>query len=265
MDILTHTLSGMAAGGCLALYAKKGWKEMTGIFLLSGFGSALPDIDTISLWPGFDDTLGKLFALDQPGKDIYSAKLWYSHHGFMHSLTAALLFMLLAGFIFYLLLRKKKVLSAVAITKSFYNYRFLLAGFFFGFCIHLSEDMVTPAGSWGGVRLFFPLDTYIGGTGDIWWWNNYDVLLVVSAVLVINLFLLTFSAIGKMNMRKMGLIIFAIGCITSMIQIKTRNFNFNNKVFDRCEGKSKTIQKEILGEKIYNVMERFDKAWIIYL
>ncbi len=263
MDILTHTLSGVAVGSCLSLFAKKEWKETAGILLFSGFGGALPDIDAISLWSKFDGTIGKLFSLDHPGKAIYSAKFWYSHHGFMHSLMAALLFTLFIGLVFYLFSRKKRG-PTVHVAKSFFSNRFILAGFFLGFCIHLFEDMVTPAGSWGGVRLFFPLDTYIGGTGDIWWWNNYDIFLIVLIVLVINLLLLGYSVIRKVNKGKIGLIVFTIGCLAVTIQIKTRDFNFNRKGFEQCESKSKAVQKEILGERIYTIMERFDKAWIIY-
>jgi hypothetical protein len=47
--------------------------------------------------------------------------------------------------------------------------------------------MPTPASTWGGVNFFWPFKTYIGGTGHIWWWNNYDIFLIVVAVIIINL------------------------------------------------------------------------------
>lgn len=263
MDILTHTLSGVAVGSCLALYAKGNRKKTMGILFFSGLGGALPDMDAISLWSRFDSTIGRLFQLSHPGKDIYSEKFWYSHHGFMHSLLAAISIAIVIGIALFLIsrIRQKKKISFLQSVK---NNRLLLCGFMGGFIIHLLEDMVTPGGSWGGVRLFFPFETYIGGTGDIWWWNNYDVFLIVLTVLVANLILLLFSYFKKASFGKAGIIIFAIGFIAATIQIKTRDYNFNGKPFQACEDKSKAIQQKLLGKTLYNTMADFDHWLIIY-
>jgi len=263
MDILTHTLSGVALGSCLALFSKKGWKNKMNILAFSGLGGALPDVDAISLWSKFDGSMGRLFGLSHAGKDIYSGKLWYSHHGFMHSLLSALCFTIVIGLILYLIRRIRKNKTA-GLTGSFRGNALLLSGFFLGYIVHLFQDMVTPAGSWGGVRLFFPSTIYIGGTGDIWWWNNYDIFLIVVAVLVINLILLIYSGKGNGKIVKTSIMVLTIGCILSVLQIKSRDYNFNKKEYQLCEDKSKEIQKGILGNKIYTRMERFDRSLKIY-
>ncbi|MDH6304872.1 inner membrane protein [Parabacteroides sp. PF5-5] len=244
MDVFTHTLSGVAVGGCLSLYAGS-WKEKGATLCLSALGSALPDIDAISLWSGFDATIGRIFNLAHPGKDIYSAKLWYSHHGFMHSLLAALAIAFILGLIF----RKKWLLPL---------------GFFFGFVIHLLEDMITPAGSWGGVRLFFPSETYIGGTGNIWWWNNYDIFLVISFVSLIILALQLFLRFDRKNVRRIGTITFFIGFLIVTLLVETRTYNFNGKPYQTCEDKSKEIQQKRLPRSLYRAMESLDKALPFY-
>lgn len=244
----------MAAGSCFALYARNR-KEKAGIVLLSGLGGALPDIDAISLWSRFDPTVGRWFALSQPGKVIYSETYWYSHHGFMHSLVAALVFACIIGVIMFLLAKKK--------PDGKYN-KLLLGGFTAGFIMHLLGDMVTPAGSWGGIRLFFPSSVYVGGTGNVWWWNNYDVFLITTGVLFVNLILLALSSSTKDSLRKAGLFVFIIGFVAATVQIKTRPFDFNRKSFEACEERSKTIQQDILGTKLYGMMARFDRWLIIY-
>ncbi len=258
MDIITHTLSGMAAGSCLAFYSKNGWKEKAGIILLSGLGSAIPDIDTISMWSGFNATFGKLFHLPHSGRAIYSSKLlWYSHHGFMHSLAGGVLFTFILALILYIIMRGKK--KKVALWSDlFVKKRLLLLGFLFGFILHAIEDMFTPAGSWGGVRIFFPSTVYIGGTGNIWWWNNYDVFLLFTFVLATNLLLLLFGHLFKKDFRRWGTGLFIAGLIVVAVQIKTRGFDFNAPPHETCEAKSKQIQRELLGETLYRKMERFD-------
>ena len=51
---------------------------------------------------------------------------------------------------------------------------------------------------WNGVNFFWPSKYYIGGTGDIWWWNNYDIFLIVLSVVLTNtVILLSAPLIGK--------------------------------------------------------------------
>jgi len=255
LDILTHTLSGIAVGTCLAIYARGGWKEKTGILFFSGLGGAMPDIDAISLWSKFDGTVGSWLNLSQPGNKIYSGAHWYSHHGFMHSLVAAVGFTVIIGFIFYLFSRKR-----IPFIQSLQKVKLILSGFILGYLIHLLQDMITPGGPWKGIRFFFPGKGYVGGTGDIWWWNNYDIFLIVLAVLCINMLLLFLSSFIKKHLSKISLCVLALGFIIATIQIRTRDFNFNEKPYIICEEKSKNLQKIILGTKLYERMERFDNS-----
>ncbi len=97
MDILSHSLSGVAFGTVIASFTDKGFKRKAGVVLLSGFGGALPDIDAISLWSKFDTTIGHFFGLAHSGNEIYFSKFWYSHHGAMHSLLVAGIVTLIIG------------------------------------------------------------------------------------------------------------------------------------------------------------------------
>lgn len=261
MDIFTHTLSGLAAGSCLVFCAKRGWREKGGIFLLSALGGALPDIDAISLWSRFDGTIGKLLGLSHPGKVIYSEKFWYSHHGFMHSLTAAVLFTFFLSLLFYFFTPKKEK-NKLSPGKRFFRNGWMLLGFICGYLIHLLEDMVTPGGPWGGIRLLFPSEIYLGGTGDIWWWNNYDLFLIVCFVLILNLIFLFISNFRKINI-KIPLLIFLTGCLFMVIQIKTRGYDFNSRSSTTSEKESRRIQRELLGDPLYTPMEQLDRKLII--
>lgn len=123
MDILIHAFSGLAVGTVVSSFADVGCKERAGIILLSGGAAAMPDIDAVSLWSQFDSTIGPFFNLTEPGKKIYSAQYWYSHHGLMHSAAAALMWTILLS-LFGLLIRTKGKLSdkkAVLLAPSPHN------------------------------------------------------------------------------------------------------------------------------------------------
>ncbi|MBK7637485.1 MAG: metal-dependent hydrolase [Saprospiraceae bacterium] len=81
MDIITHTLSGALVGATVSSFTDNTRLKIWSI-LAGTLGGCLPDIDAISLWSGFDDTIVKWFHLDHAGQDIYFSKFWYSHHGF---------------------------------------------------------------------------------------------------------------------------------------------------------------------------------------
>ncbi|MDP8098397.1 metal-dependent hydrolase [Pasteurella atlantica] len=255
MDILTHTLSGIAVGTVVSSFSPKGFKHKTGIVLLSGLAGALPDFDVISLWSQFDSTIGAFFNLPVSGKVIYSAKYWYSHHAFMHSAMAALLFAVIVGLLNTLF---------GSLNKS----KFLMVSFFCAFLMHLFEDMPTPASTWGGVNFFFPSNNYIGGIGDIWWWNNYDIFLIVLSIVILNLLFTFIQNFIRFDLRKVTTSIFIIGFACVIFQVKTRDVSFAysgySKNYAQFEQKSKQIQKELLGERLFNLMERFDNQLKIY-
>ena len=225
-------------------------------------------MDAISLWSGFDTTIGNFFNLSVSGKEIYSGKYWFSHHAFLHSVFAGILIAGLLGLISYMIDSKFKGLKYKNFLESLNKKRILLIGFFLGFIIHLIEDMPTPASAWGGVNFFWPSKSYTGGTGDIWWWNNYDIFLIVVAVIVANLILHIIQRFIHFDLRKITVGVFIIGLSLAIIQIKTRNFDFSYTGhatrYQEFEDKSKQLQKEILGDKLYLLMEKFDNKLKIY-
>lgn len=141
-------------------------------------------------------------------------------------------------------------------------------GFILGFLIHLIEDMPTPASSWGGVAFLWPLELYIGGSGDIWWWNNYDIFLIVISVIVLNIMLSVIKRFVRFDLKKFTTLVFLIGFIMAIIQVKSRDCDFaysgHTTNYQELENESKRIQKDILGDKLYGIMESFDNKLRIY-
>lgn len=267
MDILTHTLSGIAVGTVIASFSKRGFREKIGLIAIAGFGGAFPDFDAISLWSKFDNTIGRLFGLHNSGKEIYFSKFWYSHHGFLHSLFAGFFIAILILLLISLIRTSRKNFSLFKLFISSKHYRLFFISFILGFTIYLFEDMSTPASVWGGVNLLWPMKSYIGGSGDLWWWNNYDLFLIVSGIVLLNVLLLFISGILKINSKKLTTSIFIVGLTLALVQVKTRRFDFNytghTPKYQEYEQKSKAIQKEILGVTVYNLMLEFDNKMSI--
>lgn len=258
MDILSHTLSGVAVSTAILPFCKCGFKGKAGIVLLGGFGGLLPDFDVISLWSKFDGTIGRLFGLELSGKEIYFSKLWYSHHGFLHSIVAAILLTGIIGVLILFLSRNRSFKTFISARTS----QLILMAFFLGFFFHLLEDMPTPASVWGGVRLWFPSMEYIGGSGKIWWWNNYDIFLIIVTVIVLNIIILSFPVIRRKTTPVFPALVFLAGFIFALVQINSRSVDFaytgHTPNYYDYEIKSKQIQKEILGENLYNLMVKID-------
>lgn len=256
MDILTHTITGFAVGTVLAGFSGK--KNNANIILLSGLGGAFPDIDAISMWSRFDGTFGSLFGLGHTGKEIYVSKFWYSHHAFFHSLLSAFLLAIIIGIICWI----SQIKRNPSILKYFEANKLMLLSFISGYSFHLLEDMPTPIGAWKGVAFLWPYSGYIGGTGQIWWWNNYDIFLIVLIILSLNLIILCLKGRFLKLSKYLPLSLFVFGFGLSVHQINKRPFNFNyighgNK-YEYLELKSKQVQKEILGIRVYSIMESFD-------
>lgn len=265
MDLISHTLTGIAVGTVAATVSKEHWKTKMSIILIGGFGGALPDFDALSLWSKFDTTIGRFLHLPYTGNQIYFGKLWYSHHGAFHSILAPILLsiFLFLGIAFFHKYRSREVVRTHFTT----NYLKYLA-FILGFIFHLLEDMPTPASVWGGVNLFFPSSNYIGGFGKIWWWNNYDLVLIIVAVIVLNLGL-NFIKNHSRNIRVLlSVATISLGIIIALYQINTRPIDFSYKGhtldYDKFEKQSKEIQKEILGDKLYKIMEKIDNKIPLY-
>lgn len=264
MDILTHITSGIAFGTVAAGFSKGSFKDNAILLALGGIGAALPDLDAISLWSKFDSTLGSFFGLEHPGRFIYSATFWYSHHGFLHSLVAGLLWGCLLGLGLYLIKNHFWNLSVNGLFKSVKAKRWWLISFMAGYFLHLLEDLPTPGGSWHGINLLWPSSAYTGGTGQIWWWNNYDLFLIVLGIILLNLLLLLLCKLIKIQAGKLTVLIFLAGFMAITIQISTRHFNFNYtgpvNHYREYEAKSKQIQKEILGEQLFRWMTTLDNT-----
>ncbi len=262
MDILTHTLSGIAIATVVTSFSGKNFRNKLGVIAIAGFGAALPDFDAISLWSKFDLTIGKLVGLENSGKTIYFSKFWYSHHGFLHSFLAGLLIASTFILILSTIKSRKRKPLLVSLLDTIKSYKEYLISFILGFTIHLVEDMPTPGCVWGGVNFFWPSNSYLGGTGNIWWWNNYDIFLIVIAVIILNVLLQSTEKLFTFNTRKITTIVFILGLTFSVFQIKTREFDFNYKGhtprYEEFEKKSKELQKQILGDKIYSLMNKFD-------
>lgn len=263
MDILTHTLTGVAAGTVAAAFARNSAREKAGILLLGALGGALPDLDAISLWTHFDSTIGAIFNLSRTGHEIYFSKLWYGHHGFMHSLAAAFLFTLIIGLALHALRHIPGRAEQLHFSKSLAVYRRHLAGFSAGYILALLQDMPTPSGVWGGIHFLWPAGFYTGGTGTIWWWNNYDLFLIVVIVVLLNLLLLLRPQRGKLKTPYFSAAIMLAGAALFLLQIHSREINFNYREYRpnpvNLEQKSLQIQREILGEELYQTLRYWDK------
>jgi inner membrane protein len=261
MDILIHSLSGIAVSTVfIPFFNRKGIKK-TGLLAAGAFGGAFPDIDAISLWSHFDGIFGKLLNLSHTGRDIYFSKLWYSHHGFFHSFGGILLSGIVIALLFHLILFIRKKTwpdKSLLFTTIIY-----VSVFFAGASTHLFEDMVTPSGPWGGVRLFWPSKVYFGGMGLIWWWNNYDIFLVVTGIIFLNSITIILKLSATKISKYLPILIFSIGIAVALNQIGTRKYHYNyfgfTTNYKELETKSKQDQQEIFSVPVYNFMSDLDQ------
>ena len=262
MDLLTHTLSGIGIATVLASFANKDVQKK-GIILLCGcLGGALPDIDAISLWSRFDTTIGKFLRLPHRGRDIYFSNYWYSHRNFTHSLLGGVIMTLITVLCAYL------IVVLVAQDKHITNFLkrtgIYFSALFFAHLTHLLGDLPTPGGPWGGLKLFWPLTTTIGGTGQLWWWHNDDILLIIFACCVINTGLLIGYHLFKKTFMRYIPVLFVIGSFFLILhQIDQRNFSFAytgyTRKYEEYDKKSLEIQRKILGKKMYDIMRTMDR------
>jgi membrane-bound metal-dependent hydrolase YbcI (DUF457 family) len=262
MDILTHTVMGLAVGSVVTnmIQYRPVYHKMT-VVLFGALGGFFPDIDAISLWSGFDGSFGKWFT--HSGKEIYFGKWWYSHHGFFHSIFALLLGGLIAGFPVYALLR---------ILRRGYNlhrfqdsYRPVFFTFVFAGFTHLLCDCVTPASTWGGVRMFWPLPVYVGGWGDVWWWHNYDIFLIAASCFLLNISWLIFCTWMKMGAGTFPVLFALAAIIFIAVELHNRETNYSYKGitanYQQLEEASKKEQQRILGKTLYRRMDKFSR-WL---
>ena len=260
MDILIHISSGVASATAIAAFAGKQSVKRWQILAAGAIGGAFPDIDAVSMWSRFDATFGRLFGLNHSGQVIYGEKFWYSHHAFFHSIMASLLFAAVFGLLAYSIYRLKH-----KTTHSFFRFFkkniFIIIAFIAGYILHLLGDMPTPASVWGGVNLFWPSNNYIGGSGKIWWWNNYDIFLLIVLCIIINGILL--FAFKRKIQKIMIILVSAFTILLIEIQINNRKYDYaynsHTSHYEEMERHSKEEQKRILGKPLYSTMEYLDR------
>lgn len=254
MDILIHTLSGALVGSLVGNVAKdKTVGQRFLLVLVGAIAGALPDLDAISMWSGFDTSFGSWFSLSESGRQIFYGKHWYSHHGFSHSLLAALaLTLTFTGL--------RKAIFRMNFRKGMVYY----LAFFFGYVSHLLGDLPTPPGSWGGIGLFYPLDEYVGGWAVTWWWNNYDVFLLLLAGVFVNLILISLSRVLKPWSGRSSLIATGVIVMLCLVQFQLRGPNFDyvrgNNEFGTMEQRSLDVQRKVLGDPLFEQMRKFDNS-----
>ncbi|MDU1889546.1 MAG: metal-dependent hydrolase [Dysgonomonas sp.] len=263
MDILTHALSGVAVATCASAFVPaKPWRRAK-ILFAGALGGFWPDIDAVSMWSRFDSTIGRLFHLSHTGREIYSAKFWYSHHAFFHSLVASILFAALL-LLFIYIIRRKKATSFIQFIKSHLIY---FVAFILGYWAHLAGDLPTPSSSWGGVALLWPSKEYIGGFGSIWWWNNYDIFLLIVLCIAINLIAPALSKYMQKHRKTFTFAVLTLTLTLILIQVNTRQYNYaytRSGKYAEMEANSKKEQERILGKRLYRYMDRFDRMLIIH-
>lgn len=261
MDLITHTLSGMAVGATVMNVTKQKYNKHVFLFLgLGTLGGFLPDVDAISLWSKFDATIGSLLQLKVSGSAMYFGKYTWSHHGIMHSLLFPLFYIALFLSLRYFLTKRKlnwKKALPVIMT------------FILGYYAHLLEDLPTPASVWGGVRLFYPFDTYVGGSGQIWWWNNYDLFLLVVLLILLQLGWYVVNLKFKTNVKIFGAkLIFFLAFIAFNYQVASRPLSFayqgHTSKYQEYEAASLQYQKELLGDRLYGWMLALDNMIPLY-
>lgn len=165
MHLTTHICAGTCIGSLTALHVKGlGHKSKGIVVLLFMIGSALPDIDAISV----------LFS-----HKIFYANHWFSHRGAMHSVFGLIISSALVAVCYAIAIHQKSQLNSLQ--------RFWMAFtlIFIGGGLHLLSDLPTPSTPWGGLMLFWPFSSVrVGGFGNIWWVNEYLMLLFSTAAFV---------------------------------------------------------------------------------
>lgn len=261
MDILTHAISGTAIATCTATFIRNKSLSKVKILAIGTLGGVWPDIDAISMWSKFDSTFGKLFDLSLTGRAIYGSKFWYSHHAFFHSLLSSLIFGLIVFLSIYLvhnITRSKN--QKMKFSDFMREYILYPVTFIIAYWAHLVGDLPTPSSVWGGIAFLWPLDDYFGGYGKIWWWNNYDIFLLILASIFINLLIPIFI---RWKPQIITSLMLCITLIFIVIQMNSREYNYaysgNTSKYAEMEENSKKEQQRILGERFYYYMEWFDK------
>lgn len=121
--------------------------------------------------------------------------------------------------------------------------------FVLGYWAHLEGDLPTPASVWGGIAFGCPFSVYWGGYGKIWWWNNYDIFLLVFLSIFLVLFVPVVSKWIKERAKLFSVSLLAITLMLITIQINTRQYNYaytnDSSGYAQMEENSKKEQERI--------------------
>lgn len=260
MDLLINLLFGILSGTVVAAWNMSRPAQLWKLILIGILGAWFPSIDELSLWPRFDEIIGQGLGLTEKGTEIYFGLHWYSHNAFFHSLFSMLLFSvliaLLAGLIYRYIMRGGSTCGVCLRYCSIYALTFA-----FGYLLHLFGDLVAPGGPWEGIRLFFPFEVYVGGWGFTWWWNNYDLALILFISSLLNVIFIYVIPPLKKGMRQLPGGVLMLSMVLISIQLGKRDFDFNKEGYTVREKASKHIQLHMLGEPLFNTMEEVDD-WI---
>ncbi len=259
MDILTHVLSGIAVGTAVSSVSGKNISGKGLAVLCGAAGAVLPDADAASMWSGFDKTLGTWLNLGEQGREIYFAGHWYSHHNAMHSILAGLTAaaaLLGMAYTLHMFAAKKKI----PWTKFMKDKSPYAAALFLGYLAHLAGDLPTPSSTWDGIKLFWPLGVTVGGWGRIWWWNNYDIFLLIYLCCVINVILIVALKPRSRYMRVLPALVLAVALAAVAYQVRTRPVSFSDTKKGRrnFEADSLKLQRDMLGSAVYGSMKSLD-------
>ncbi len=102
----------------------------------------------------------------------------------------------------------------------------------------------------------------MGGFGKIWWWNNYDLTLIIISVLIVNLVITFLPKQLYKTKIPVTVFVFLLGASVFLFQLTNRPVDFAytgySKQYNELESQSKQVQKQILGDKLFAIMKAID-------
>ncbi|TAE50365.1 MAG: metal-dependent hydrolase [Bacteroidetes bacterium] len=259
VDAIINLTAGVAVATTVAAQHACRPAQRIKILVSGAIGGLFPDIDSFSVWPVLFGEWGFWQHAAPAGADIYFGKSWYSHLAFMHSLLGlflstgamALLFSMLHTHVFR---RSPNMISALMYLGP-YTIAFALA-----YLLHLAGDLISPSGIWGGMALFFPAKQYVGGWGLVWWWNNYDLLVILLLCIVFNLAMTFGLPMRSEASQRPPVFMFCLALLWISLQISRRETDFNGQNFVTNETLSHEFQESVLGAPVYHQMRKVDEA-----
>jgi membrane-bound metal-dependent hydrolase YbcI (DUF457 family) len=253
MDSLTHFFSSVIVGSVFATLQKRERRNGITTITFGVIGGIAPDIDSLSDLPFVKYMNDNPSIYQNPELKTVSLP-WFSHHHFFHSLVGGIFISVLFVSLFFFLSRhfldrddKKPSIKSTMI----YLFSMLCSYF-----IHLVFDFITPPGIAGGMMLLWPLSKLFGGTGNVWWFHNYDIILILLVSSLVCIFVVFKER--QHRFRKM-IPILSVTIVLLTIQIHRRDFVYNptkGAEFSDCERHAIDFQRHTFGHQIIDVFYR---------